>query len=338
MLKVKKILSINKKIFASSFILSIVTLSYLIILLLTNSRVGYLHYTTNLDNKNLSPSIFMQKSESFEENIDPKIPNVGYHRQGNDIEILIEDVFYNEYDNHPNEGSDEINYYILGTNSEGRDIFTFLFLGFEIYLLGGLLSLFTAIILGITIGVISSYYQKTLLGTTAELVLQTIANIPKVTALFIAVVIFGINVYSIMITIGILSSVKIASALKQRINLLKNLEFVDAAKQLGVSDSSIIFKHLLFYNSRDLLITYFAFIIADTILLETTMAYLNFGVDWVNVHGYTVISWGTFLKEGKEWVINGVYWILLFPALLTVTLIFSFNLLGEGLKEKYHIN
>lgn len=126
--------------------------------------------------------------------------------------------------------------------------------------------------------------------------------------------------------------------LQNRIRTISKEEFIDSAKQLGLSDFKIITKHILFYNCRDVIITSVAFVIADTILLETTMAFLNYGVQMSELFtNIDIISWGTFLEQGKRGINSGEYWLVLYPSLMILLTILASNLIGNGLKAKYHI-
>lgn len=228
--------------------------------------------------------------------------------------------------------------FLFGTNSEGRDLFSNLFLGLELYLIGGLISLLVALTLGTIIGSSYAYYSNTVLAKIAKFLEDIISSFPKIIILFIVLIVFDIGLIPIMITIGIMGSTKISNALAQKIYYLKKHEFIDSAKQLGLSHLNILVRHILYYNCRDIFIVYGVYILADTILLESTLAYLNFGAEWVSIfQDISIKSWGMYLAEGKSYLSNGAYWITLFPALFIILFILSLNFIGDGLKEKYHL-
>lgn len=279
----------------------------------------------------------------FDENLSLEENNFDDSVESDTLVNSIDTALFRLSDNVINKSvSDETternNINLLGTDEIGRDLFTYLLLGFEIYFLGGLLSVVVALFFGVLLGTISVYYETKLIGKLARLVLEFLQGLPKILFLFTSVIIFGVNFLSIMITIGLVSSLKVSDMLQNRIRTISKEEFIDSAKQLGLSDFKIITKHILFYNCRDVIITSVAFVIADTILLETTMAFLNYGVQMSELFtNIDIISWGTFLEQGKRGINSGEYWLVLYPSLMILLTILASNLIGNGLKAKYHI-
>lgn len=304
----------------------------------------YIKFESDLSGQHKPPELFKSQFEKFiiTKSSDEKEYNNNSQlsessKRTNGGYNPIDDLLFNQEQNRSLNKLSEVNFqkkYLFGTDYLGEDLFTKIFLGFEVYIFGGLLALIIAILLGTFLGSVTSFYDHTYLSFVANYIISLINSFPKLLFLFLSVIIWGINLYSICITIGIISSVKLASAISQRIRLLKNQEFIDASKQLGLSNIQVLFKHILYYNCRDIFILYSIFIFSDTILLETTMAYLNFGIRWASIfQNIDVISWGTYINEGKTWLFNGYYWIIVFPTIMILWVIFALNLIADSLKN-----
>jgi len=259
-------------------ILFLLLSGYAYIMIMSQSSNNSYSLKIDLDNKFVEPALF--------DYLEKKTPKKSQHKSGNNIEDenlssnyedfiqnnTIEEKSGDEFlFNDEKAGEEQVEnkkHYIFGTDDMGRDLFAFLFLGLEIYLIGGLLALSVSLILGTTLGAILGYSKNRVLIELARLFEDVISSFPKIIVLFITIVVFGIKLFPIMITIGILSSAKISKALTERIKYLNKNEYLDSAKQLGLSNVTILFKHILFYNCRDIFIVYSIFIIADMILLE----------------------------------------------------------------------
>ncbi len=219
-------------------------------------------------------------------------------------------------------------FHIWGTDNSGRDILASILSGAAVSIQGGLLAIMISLAIGIPLGILSGYYQ----GRTrvvADYLIANVTTLPKLIILIIVIGIWGYDFSAIMVTIGILAAPKMMNILQQRIQLLKNNQFIDAAKALGVPEYQIILKHILWYNSKSLIFVQIIYEFAEVILLETTLSYLGFGLK-------DQLSWGGMVSDGMAYIASQQYWMLFFPAATIVTVIAAFLLFADGLGKLFN--
>jgi len=200
------------------------------------------------------------------------------------------------------------NNYILGTDYLGRDTLTRLILGVEAYFLPSLLAVSISIGFGSILGALSIYAKKGVrqILSFSNSFLQTI---PRLVLLLLVIAIFEPNIYLIMIVIGVSNIPSIANLVSARVDILRDKSFVDFAKASGAPMHTIIFKHLLWYNCRALLISQAALAMGEAILMETSLSYLGFGVQ------EPIPSWGNMVQAGANYLLQGNIWTSTIPAL-----------------------
>jgi peptide/nickel transport system permease protein len=109
---------------------------------------------------------------------------------------------------------------------------------------------------------------------------------------------------------------------------LREKEFVDAARALGDSKVSIIFRNI-FPNALGPLIVLASFNVASTILAEASLSFLGLGVP------QTVPTWGGMLAESRDMLITGIWWLAVIPGLAIVVTVLAINILGDWLRDYY---
>jgi peptide/nickel transport system permease protein len=203
---------------------------------------------------------------------------------------------------------DEQGLYWLGTDYLGRDILTRLIMGVQAYFLPGLLAVSIAIGIGSLLGALSIFAQQSIQKTIKYLndFLQTV---PRLVLLLLIIAIFEPDIYLIMTIIGISNIPSVANLVSARVEILRDKSFVDFAKTSGLPPHSIIFKHLLWYNCRALIISQAALAMGEAILMETSLSYLGFGVQ------EPAPSWGNMVQTGANYLLQGNYWSSTIPAL-----------------------
>lgn len=230
-----------------------------------------------------------------------------------DFKLIVSNVF------HP-----------LGTDSRGFDILEGLFRGARSAILPAFVAVAVMIGLGVLFGALAGYYGGFIAWIVFH-VTKVIDSFPRLVLIFMVVSIFQINIYLIMFFVGLIYFPQVASLIKEKISLLKQQQFIEAARELGLSDIVIIFKHILWYNCRPILFSQIAIGFAIAILLEVTLSYLQFGVQG------PIASWGEMLNANKHLVTQDQYWPIVFPALAIVFSIIGFFTLGNGLNRYFSI-
>ncbi|WP_372922074.1 ABC transporter permease [Roseovarius sp.] len=211
----------------------------------------------------------------------------------------------------------------LGTDQMGRDILSGLFYGARISLMIGVVATLISIAIGVLIGALSGYF-----GGWVDDVLMRITEafqtIPSFVLLLALVAIMGSQIEWITVAIGIVSWTAPARMVRAEFMSLRGREFVDAARNLGVSNSAIIFKEIL-PNALPPIIVYASVIMALSILMESALAFLALGDP-------NYASWGNMIGQGRA-VLRSAPYVAVLPGIAIVLTVLSFSLLGEGLND-----
>lgn len=211
----------------------------------------------------------------------------------------------------------------LGTDQLGRDILAGIFYGARISLLIGVIATLISISIGVLIGALAGYF-----GGWVDDVLMRITEafqtIPNFVLLLTLVAIMGSKIEWITLAIGIVSWTAPARMVRAEFMSLRGREFVDAARNLGVSNSAIIFREIL-PNAMPPVVVYASVIMALAILLESALAFLGLGDP-------NYASWGNMIGQGRA-VLRTAWYCAAIPGIAIVLTVLSFSLLGEGLND-----
>lgn len=217
--------------------------------------------------------------------------------------------------------------HFLGTDKDGRDMLALLVAGARNCLLPGLVTCLVALSLGVPLGLLAGYYG----GRTRRLLQSlsgTMLSMPRLVLILVVVCAFEPNVYYTMAVLGLTLVPKVSELLMTRVRLLANQGFILAAKEGGLSDWRILTRHLFWYQNRQVFTIQFSLIMAESVLTETTLSYLQFGTKAPEV------SWGNIIEGSQMTFFSGYYWITFFPAFAIILAILGFFYLGDGLNAR----
>nr|WP_202117301.1 oligopeptide ABC transporter permease [Clostridium chromiireducens] len=216
--------------------------------------------------------------------------------------------------------------HILGTDELGRDIFTRLLYGGRVSLGVAISATALQLIIGVTLGCISGYYGKWVDNIIMRIV-DTVMCFPFfVIAISIAALI-GPSVWNVILLIGLLQWTGVARIIRAEILSLKQSEFIEAARAIGLSNSEIIIKHLL-PNTLSPVIVNATLSVAQGILMEAGLSFLGLGVRQPQP------SWGNILSAAQSMRVLQYEWWLWIPAGLLIFLsVLSINFVGDGLRD-----
>ena len=212
----------------------------------------------------------------------------------------------------------------LGTDTLGRDLLVRILYGGRISLGVGLSATFVALTIGVCYGAVAGYAGGKLDGVMMRLV-DILYALPFTIFVILLMVIFGRNIILLFVAIGAVEWLTMARIVRGQIQSLKKMEFIEAARSLGLGTPRILFRHLL-PNVIGPVIVYTTLTIPAVMLLEAFLSFLGLGVQ------PPMSSWGTLIKDGAE-KMEEYPWLLLFPGTLFSLTLFSLNFLGDGLRD-----
>ena len=212
----------------------------------------------------------------------------------------------------------------LGTDTLGRDLLVRILYGGRISLGVGLSATFVALTLGICYGAVAGYAGGKLDGAMMRLV-DILYALPFTIFVILLMVLFGRNIVLLFAAIGAVEWLTMARIVRSQIQSLKKMEFIEAARSLGLGTPRILFRHLL-PNALGPVIVYTTLTIPAVMLLEAFLSFLGLGVQ------PPMSSWGTLIKDGAE-KMEEYPWLLLYPGALFSLTLFSLNFLGDGLRD-----
>ena len=217
--------------------------------------------------------------------------------------------------------------HLLGTDKFGRDIFVRLMSGARISLSVGFAAAVMNLIIGIVYGGICGY-----VGGKTDMILMRIVDIiysvPTLLYVILIMLIFGSNVLSVLIAIGISSWVGMARLVRGQIMSLKEQEYAQAAYVIGASRARIVFKHLI-VNCLGPIIVEATLMVPTAIFAEAFLAFVGIGISIPQA------SWGTMANEARS-LLQTQPLQMLWPVLAICLTILSLNLVGDGLSDAFN--
>jgi peptide/nickel transport system permease protein len=225
--------------------------------------------------------------------------------------------------------------YPLGTDDQGRDILSTIMYGARISLGVGLAAVALALVLGVSLGLLSGY-----MGGRLDAFIMRVADIQlSFPAILIALLIDGIArvalpndahdsiaVPVLVLAIGVSGWVQYARTVRGSTLVEKNKEYVQAARVVGRSPLAIMLAHVL-PNVTGPVLVIGTIHVATAIITEATLSFLGVGVP------PTQPSLGTLIRIGNDFLFSGEWWITVFPGIALILLILSVNLVGDWLRD-----
>ena len=215
--------------------------------------------------------------------------------------------------------------YLLGTDDQGRDLFSAILYGLRTSILVGLVSAAVALVIGASVGLLSAYS-----GGRTDAILMRIVDIqlsfPSILIALIFLAILGQGVDKIIIALVVTQWAYYARTVRGSALVESKRAYIEAARAMALPDRSIIFRHIL-PNCLPPLIVVATMRVAYAIMLEATLSFLGIGLP------VTEPSLGLLISNGFEYLLSGDYWISFFPGLTLLLLIVGINLIGDALRD-----
>lgn len=212
----------------------------------------------------------------------------------------------------------------FGTDAHGRDIFKRVVHGLGITMSIGILSTLLGGIVGVIIGIYSGYYGGKIDAVIMR-VMDVLLAFPGILLALALVSVFGASKQNLIYAIAISAVPSFARIVRGSTLAIKNLEYIDAMRALGASDFRIIFKHVLPSVSSPIIVQGSVFI-AAAVLSASGLSFLGLGVKPPSP------ELGAMLSDGRDYIWDAGH-ITLFPGLIIMLIVLSFNLIGDGLRD-----
>lgn len=213
--------------------------------------------------------------------------------------------------------------YILGTDDLGRDVFSRLLYGGRISLNIALTSAIAAGFFGLLIGMVSGYFKKIDLVIMA--IMDGLNSFPGIILALATVAALGTSHINVIISLVLVFTPNVSRVVRSTMLVLREMDYVVAAKALGISDFQIIYRHLV-PNAMAPWLVQVTMVLAFALLAESGLSFLGVG-------GSTELpSWGGIIAEGRL-VIGKAPWLVLLPGVLITLTVLSINILGDALRD-----
>jgi peptide/nickel transport system permease protein len=213
---------------------------------------------------------------------------------------------------------------LLGTDEVGRDIFSRIVYGTRISLKVSLMAVGISMIIGISLGAVAGYY-----GGVIDYIITGITDIAwsfPVSLLAIALVAtLGRSLNNLILAIALVSWSGFTRLTRGQFLSLREAEFIEAARALGMSNTRIIFKHIL-PNALAPIIVLTTMEIPKAIIVESSLSFLGLGVP------PPTPSWGSILSAGRSYIVEAP-WISFYPGITIALLVLGFNFFGDALRD-----
>lgn len=215
-------------------------------------------------------------------------------------------------------------YFLFGTDANGRDLLTRTLFAGRISLSVGLLASLVALVIGVIYGATAGYA-----GGVVDIVMMRIVDVlyalPFIFFVIMLVVFFGRNFILIFLAVGAVEWLDMARIVRGQTLSIKRQEYVQAAQALGVTPRDILFRHVI-PNTLGPVIVYLTLLVPRVILLESFLSFLGLGIQ------EPMTSWGALIADGAR-NIQGAPGMLLWPSLFMVSTLFALNFIGDGLRD-----
>ena len=214
--------------------------------------------------------------------------------------------------------------HLLGTDEGGRDVLTRLLYGARVSLLIGVVPALLSLVLGAALGVVAGYR-----GGLMDAVIMRIADVtlafPSMLLAMVIMYALGGGIMNVFLTLTLMNWANVARVVRAQTLSLKNGEFAEAARVIGVPRARIMRRHIL-PNCLPTLLVLFTLNIPASILTESSLSFLGLGIQAPNA------SWGLMINMGRQYLYSAP-WLCFVPGAAIMLIVLSFNFLGNGLLD-----
>ncbi len=214
----------------------------------------------------------------------------------------------------------------FGSDNNGRDLFVRCLYGARVSLAVGIAATAISLLIGVIYGAMSGFLG----GKTDEAMMRLVDilySLPFMFFVIILMVVFGRNMILLFVALGAVQWLTMARIVRGQTLSIKRQEFVQAAEAMGVGTRGILTRHII-PNTLGPVVVYMTLLVPKVILLESFLSFLGLGVQEPNT------SLGVLISEGAKNIQDST-WMLLYPSLTLVAILFCLNFIGDGLRDAF---
>ena len=215
--------------------------------------------------------------------------------------------------------------HLMGTDNFGRDILSRMMCGARISLLLGFVAVCISLCIGIPLGAFSGYYE----GKAGNLIMRVMDSLQAFPMLILVMsisVALGRNSFSAMLAVGIAGLTNFARLLYAQTLSVKQSAFIEGEHAIGLPRRDILVRHIL-PNCITPILVRLSLSLGSAILTVSSLSFLGIGVQ------PPTPEWGYMISDARGYILTGEWWMIFFPGLAIASLVLSFNLFGDGLRD-----
>ncbi|ECF3884239.1 glutathione ABC transporter permease GsiD [Salmonella enterica] len=212
----------------------------------------------------------------------------------------------------------------FGVDSLGRDIFSRVLVGAQISLAAGVFAVFIGAIIGTVLGLLAGYYE----GWWDRFIMRicdVLFAFPGILLAIAVVAVLGSGIANVIVAVAIFSIPAFARLVRGNTLVLKQQTFIESARSIGASDTTILFSHIL-PGTVSSIVVFFTMRIGTSIISAASLSFLGLGAQ------PPTPEWGAMLNEARADMVIAPH-VALFPAVVIFLTVLAFNLLGDGLRD-----
>ena len=216
--------------------------------------------------------------------------------------------------------------HLFGTDALGRDVLSRVIIGTRFTLTATLVSVAAALIAGVALGIAAGYLDGRIAAAIAGFI-DLLLTIPSLVLAIAIASVIGAGLFDLILAISITFVPPMARLVRGRVLELKSEDYVEAARAIGTSDLGIMRRHIL-PNAFTVIVVEASLAAGQAVLIAAALGFLGLGVQ------PPAPEWGTMLGTGREYMQRAPY-LVLCPGIAISLLILGFNLLGDGLRDRF---